>query len=339
MTQPPKAIVTGGAGFIGSHLVDALLAKGVWVIALDSLMTGRRKNIEAALSHPRFSFVQADVCDTDSLIGLFEGVDWVFHLAALADIVPSIQKPQLYFQNNVTGSLSVMEAARQTGVRKVIYAASSSCYGVPDVYPTPESAPIRPEYPYALTKYLGEQIVLHWGKVYDVPVLSLRLFNVYGPRSRTTGAYGAVFGVFLSQLLHGQPLTIVGDGAQSRDFTFVSDVAEAFAAAAASVHRGDVFNVGSGGHYSVNLLVDLLGAKARVHIPKRPGEPDCTFADTTKICNMIGWKPKVSFEAGVQLMLKQLEDWRDAPVWTPESIAKATQDWFTYLSPRGVTTA
>lgn len=184
-----------------------------------------------------------------------------------------------------------------------------------------------------MTKYVGEELVLHWAKVYKLPALSLRLFNVYGPRSRTTGAYGAVFGVFLAQKLNGKPYTVVGDGQQTRDFTYVTDVANAFVHAAQSEASGEAINVGSGNHYSVNYLVSLLGGE-KVHIPKRPGEPDCTFAETAKIKHLLNWAPQVSFEQGVQNMLDAIENWRDAPVWDPSSIDHATTAWFKYLGPK-----
>ena len=172
---------------------------------------------------------------------------------------------------------------------------------------------------------------MHWAKVYGLPAVALRLFNVFGPRSRTSGTYGAVFGVFLSQKLNNKPLTIVGDGSQSRDFTFVTDVADAFIAAAQSEVSGEYFNVGSGGHYTVNELVQLIGGES-TQIPKRPGEPDITFADTQKIKSQLGWAPKVSFEEGTKAVLDQIEYWREAPVWTPETIKEATKSWFKYLS-------
>jgi UDP-glucose 4-epimerase len=163
-----------------------------------------------------------------------------------------------------------------------------------------------------------------------LPVVSLRLFNVYGPRSRTSGTYGAVFGVFLAQKLAGKPFTVVGDGTQTRDFTFVSDVVEAFVKAADSTVSGEIFNVGSGGTYSVNRLVELLNGPI-THLPKRPGEPDCTLADITRIKKSLGWKPKVSFEEGVRIMLDHIDYWRQAPIWTPQTIAEATKEWFAYL--------
>jgi UDP-glucose 4-epimerase len=324
-------IVTGGAGFIGSHLVDALMAEGRSVLVIDDLAVGRRSNLAQHAASPRFRFVEASVSDRARMKELFEGADRVFHLAAMADIVPSVQNPQRYFDANVNGCYAVAEAVRQHRVRKLLYAASSSCYGIPASYPTPETAAIDPRYPYALTKYLGEQILLHWGQVYDMPVTSLRLFNVYGPRARTSGTYGAVFGVFLAQKLAGKPLTIVGDGSQTRDFTYVTDVVRAFLRAAERGRNGAIYNVGSGATVSVNRLAELIGTQEIVRIPKRPGEPDCTFADTTRITAELGWKAEVPIEAGVAAMMANLEYWRDAPVWTADRIADATQDWFKYI--------
>lgn len=326
-----NVLVTGGAGFIGSHLVDLLLSKGHRVLALDNLCGGRMRNLQEAEKNPSFRFALADIRDPKSLEGLFDGIDWVFHLAALADIVPSIEKPRDYFETNVDGTFNVLQAAKQANVKRFLYAASSSCYGIPSQYPTPETAPISPQYPYALTKYLGEQLVLHWAQVYKLPAISLRLFNVFGPRSRTTGVYGAVFGVFLAQKLHQKPFTIVGDGNQTRDFTYVADVADAFYTAAQSDLVDEFMNVGSSGHYSVNRAAELLGGPI-TYIPKRPGEPDCTFADVSKIQQKLGWKASISFEEGIQRLLFRIEDFREAPLWEPESIKQATQSWFQYLT-------
>lgn len=328
-----RALVTGGAGFIGSHLCEMLLARGHEVVIVDSLACGQMKNLKSVEGHARLKFVKADICNMAALRPAFDNIDWVFHLAALADIVPSIEHPEQYYDTNVSGTFNVLECARAAGIKRFVYAASSSSYGIPDIYPTPETAPIRPQYPYALTKHMGEELVLHWARTYKLPAISLRLFNVYGPRSRTTGAYGAVFGVFLAQKLKAKPFTVVGDGKQTRDFTYVNDVAEAFIRAAESSLSGESLNVGSGGHYSVNRLVELIGGEV-VYIPKRPGEPDCTFADTSKIKRLLKWQPKVSFEDGVHRMLEQLEDWRDAPVWDPASIRRATATWFQYLGTK-----
>ena len=335
MTLSSKhVVVTGGAGFIGSHLVQRLLGDGHRVTVLDNLSTGRISNLGDVPHKDRMGFVQADVSQENALAGVFDGADWVFHLAALADIVPSIQNPLAYHRSNVDGTVVVLEAARKAGVKRFVYAASSSCYGIPVQVPTDETAKVQPMYPYALTKYLGEQYVMHWNSVYGLPCLSLRLFNVFGPRARTTGTYGAVFGVFLAQKLAGRPFTVVGDGMQTRDFTFVTDVVDALVCAAQSDAQCEVMNVGSGGTYSVNYLVELLGGDV-TYVPKRPGEPECTFADTTKIRRILGWKPKVSFEEGVQVMLHTIEDWRSAPVWDRNSIAVATEDWFRYLGISG----
>lgn len=331
-TTNPVALVTGVAGFIGSHLAERLLADGHRVIGIDDLSIGRVGNLDFAKSAQGsggFAFHRRDVA-ADPLDDLFAEAEWVFHLAALADIVPSIERPLIYHRANVDGTVRVLEAARKAGARRFLYAASSSCYGIPEEAPTPETAPLRPMYPYALTKCLGEQYVMHWARTYGLPAISLRMFNVFGLRHRTTGAYGAVFGVFLAQKLAGKPFTVVGDGTQTRDFTYVTDVADACITAAASDITGEIFNVGSGGHYSVNKLVGLLGGDV-VHIPRRPAEPDITFADTRKIEHMLGWRAKVSFEEGVKRMLEHIDLYRDAPVWEPDTIAEATADWFRFL--------
>lgn len=327
---PIHSIVTGGCGFIGSHLTELLLKKGHRVTVIDSLVTGRKSNLAAVAQHPLLTVVEADLSKPADWTWYFKDAQRVYHLAALADIVPSLQKPLDYYAANVTGTAYVLEAARQYQLKRFLYVASSSCYGLAEIFPTPETAPVRPEYPYALTKWMGEQMAFHWGQVFGLSVVSCRLFNVFGPRSRTTGAYGAVFGVFLKQKLSGQPLTVVGDGTQTRDFTYVTDVVEALWAASESDISGECFNVGSGKPQSVNYLADLIGGP-RNSIPKRPGEPDCTFADIQKIQQRLGWKPRFSFEEGVKRMLASINDWQDAPLWTPESIKEATKEWFQYL--------
>ncbi len=325
-----RCLITGGSGFIGSHLAELLLCEHHDVVVLDDLSTGRQENLASCVPIKNLEFHKVDVREHRNIIPYFEGVDWVFHLAALADIVPSIQQPLSYMRAGVDATVSVLEAARLSGVSRFIYAASSSCYGIPDQYPTPEVADIRPQYPYALAKNLAEQCVMHWHQVYQLPCVSLRLFNVYGPRARTSGTYGAVFGVFLAQKLAGKPFTVVGDGTQTRDFTFVTDVAEAFLRAAEWSGSGEIMNVGSGDTYSINRLIELLGGE-QVHVPKRPGEPDCTFADTAQIQQSLGWKPKVSFEDGVKIMLDNIHMWEEATVWDSNSIAEATKDWFKHL--------
>jgi UDP-glucose 4-epimerase len=324
-----KAIVTGGAGFIGSHMVDLLVKEKFELLVIDNLINGREENINKSSN---VKFLKADISDYSvSLDEYFEDVDYVFHFAAMADIVPSINNPLLYHKANVDGTINILEAAKKSkNLKKFVYAASSSCYGIPDNYPTLETSSIKPEYPYAHTKRIGEEYVLHWGQIYKIPVVSMRFFNVYGPRHRTSGTYGAVFGVFLAQLLNNKPLTIVGDGEQTRDFTFVTDVVDACYTVAKSDITNEIFNVGSDNTYSVNYLVELLGGE-KVYIPKRPGEPDCTYADISKIKKMLNWTPKVSFEEGVKIMLENIEQWRESPVWNESSIQTATQDWFKYL--------
>ena len=322
--------MSGSAGFIGSHLVEKLLDEGNEVIGVDDLSVGKLDNLKDVLDSPRFTFINADVRNISNYASRIGKVDYIFHLAAKADIVPSIKYPREYFESNVEGTLALLEFARNLKIGKFLYTASSSCYGIPVTYPTSEDAKIDPKYPYALTKFLGEQLALHWGHVYGIPVISLRLFNVYGPRARTSGTYGAVFGVFLAQKVSGLPLTVVGDGNQTRDFTYVSDIVQAFIDSAWSDCANEVFNVGSGGSYSINRLVELLDCE-KVHIPKRPGEPDVTFADIARISSKIGWQPKVQFEEGVAMLIEQIDQWKSAPKWTVNDIEIATKEWFHFL--------
>ena len=326
-----KTIVTGGAGFIGSHLVDLLIANNHQVIVLDNFSTGRSANLDHVKD--KIQLIECDLSINGDWVRYFKDVDWVFHLAALADIVPSIQKPEAYFNANVNGTFNVIQACKIAEVKKIIYAASSSCFGIPDKYPTSETSAIKPQYPYALTKRIGEELVMHWAQVYQLPAVSCRFFNVYGTRSRTSGTYGAVFGVFLAQKLANKPMTIVGDGNQTRDFTYVTDVANALLEAAKSNKTEQIYNIGSGNTISINKLVQLLGGE-KTYIPKRPGEPDCTYADISKIKSDLNWAPKISIEEGVKLVLDNIEYWRNAPLWTPDTIANETEDWFKYLGKK-----
>lgn len=324
-----KVLVTGVAGFIGSHLLVKLLSHEIDVVGLDNLSIGKISNINNYLKDPKFEFHNGDIRDLKLVNKLVSKIDAIIHLAALADIVPSIESPDEYFSTNVTGTFNIVAAAKQYNISRIIYAASSSCYGIPDKYPTPENSPIDTKYPYALTKYLGETIVLHWSQVYKLSAISLRLFNVYGLRARTSGTYGAVFGVFLAQKKAGMPLTIVGDGNQTRDFTNVKDVVEAMYLALLSDKQG-IYNVGTGNPVSVNEIAELIGGD-KVFIPKRPGEPDSTNADVSKISKDLGWQSKISIENGVSEMITHIGDWEGAPVWDVESINKATESWFKYL--------
>jgi UDP-glucose 4-epimerase len=331
MTLPRKiAVVTGGAGFIGSHMVDLLVERGYGVRVIDNLVGGREANIAHHAGNPDVVFEQSDIRAYQPGHSLFAGVDYVIHFAGIGDIVPSIERPLEYMSVNVQGTAHMLDCARHAGVKKFVYAASSSCYGLAAT-PTREDHPIAPQYPYALSKFQGEQAAFHWHKVYRLPVNAIRIFNAYGTRSRTSGAYGAVFGVFLKQKLAGKPFTVIGDGTQRRDFLYATDVAAAFLLAAETPIVGEIWNLGAGNPQSVNRLVELLDGPI-VHIPKRPGEPDCTWADIAKIQRGLGWSQKVSFEDGVRRVLDDIEYWRDAPLWTPDSIAKATVVWFNTLS-------
>ena len=324
-----KSIITGGAGFIGSHLCERLVDEGHEVTVLDNFSLGKKNNLKKIKN--KITIVKRDIRNLNSINNLFRGVQNVFHLAALADIVPSIENPDDYYSTNVTGTYNVLKASINNKVKRFIYSASSSCYGIPNEFPTKETSEILPQYPYALTKRLGEELVIHFANIYNLNATSLRLFNVYGPRAKTSGNYGAVFGVFLAQKIARKPFTIVGDGKQTRDFTFVSDVIEAMVRVSNKKNlRGNIFNVGSGKTISVNRIAKLLGGDKK-RIPKRPSEPDITFADISKITRKTGWKPKISIKDGIKVMLNNLNDWKDAPVWTPKKINKETKKWFFYL--------
>lgn len=324
-----KSIVTGGSGFIGSHLCQKLVSLGHEVVVIDNFSTGKINNLEKIKK--KIKIIKGDIRDYDTIKKLFKKVDNVFHLAALADIVPSIENPDDYFSTNVQGTFNVLKASKENNVRRFVYSASSSCYGIPKKYPTPETAEISTQYPYALTKRMGEELVVHFSKIYKLNANSLRFFNVYGPRARTSGTYGAVFGVFLAQKIAKKPFTIVGNGEQKRDFTYVSDIVDAIVQIFKIKNiRGEIFNVGSGKTVSVNKIAKLLGGK-KIFIPKRPGEPDITFANIKKIKNKTHWRPKISIEKGIKLILKSIDDWKNAPVWTPQKIKMATKKWFFYL--------
>jgi UDP-glucose 4-epimerase len=317
-------LITGAAGNIGSALAKKCLELGHKVWGIDDLSTGDADRIPYGVPCQALDLAQSDIPNFPT--------DIVIHCAALADIVPSIKDPQKYHDANVTGTVRLLEWARRKKTKpRFIYAASSSCYGDNPNYPTTELEPTNPKYPYALTKLIGEQYVMHYAEVYGIPAISLRLFNVYGPGFKTRGAYGAVFGVFLAQLANNKPLTVVGDGTQRRDFTHVDDVCRAFIAAMESSKTKEIYNVGSGMPLSVNMLVELLGNPLTVNIPKRPGEPDITWANTTKITRDLAWQPFVNPREGVASMLKNIKDYIDAPVWTKESINETTKEWFQCL--------
>tara|TARA_Y100001970_G_C14129183_1_gene800692 strand:+ start:267 stop:1274 length:1008 start_codon:yes stop_codon:yes gene_type:complete len=322
--------VTGGAGFIGSHLVKELSNYECKIIIIDNLSTGRLSNIKQFLKKKNIKFIKKDLSKIRNLKYILNKTDYIFHLAALADIVPSIENPKKYFQSNVISTFNLLNNLNINKIKKFIYIASSTCYGIPKKYPTSENQKIDTKYPYALTKNIGEQLVTHWSNIYKLKSITLRLFNVYGTKSRTSGTYGAVFGVFLAQKLKNFPLTVVGDGKQLRDFTYVTDVVNAILIAAKSKKTNQIYNIASGKPRSVNEIVKYLDHK-KVNIRKRPGEPDITWANISKAKKDLKWKPTISFEKGIEILLKNINYWKNAPVWTKSKINKATKNWFKYL--------
>lgn len=333
-----KVVVTGGAGFIGSHLVNVLLRAGYEVHSIDLAHSYDRGNLREHERNPRLvgwadDLAQASERDLDYY---FRGARYVFHIAGRADQVPSVAEPRSYYEANVTATLNVLEAARRAScVEKLVYAASSSCYGAKPVSPTRESAPCEPHHPYALTKYLGEQMAMYWGQMYDLPVISLRMFSVYGPRVHSSGVYGQVLGILMAQRAHGMPLTVVDPGSQTRDFVHVEDVCRAYLLAATTPRvRQKVFNVGSGVSTTINWLARLIGGEGPENptfaggypikrIPPRPGEVQSTMADICEIKRCLGWAPTISFEDGIRELLTHLDDWSNDPVLTQAQMQEA----------------
>lgn len=294
-TAKKSILVTGGAGFIGSHLTDALIQKGCRVAIIDNLSTGKKENI-----NPRAEFYKLDIRNFAAIKPVFKKIDYVFHLAALARIQPAIIDPIGANEVNIDGTLNVLVAARDSKVKKVIYSASSSSYGDQKKLPLAEEMIARPKSPYSVQKYVGELYSKLFFELYGLPTVSLRYFNVYGPRESGRGPYATVIGIFLRQKASGQPLTIVGDGSQRRDFTYVADVVRAnILAMEKPVGRGEVINIGVGKNYNVKELAKLIGGPT-VHIPPRPGEMKATLADIRRAKKLLGWRTKFSLKEGIK---------------------------------------
>tara|TARA_B100000900_G_C20589364_1_gene720999 strand:+ start:297 stop:1292 length:996 start_codon:yes stop_codon:yes gene_type:complete len=330
-----KVVVTGGAGFIGSHLTEKLISikKIKKVIVIDHFEDGSKKNLIKVKDSKKLKIIKENITKLDKIEKFFKGIDYVFHLAAIADIVPSVVKPKEYLDTNFIGTINILEASRKYKVKKIIYAASSSCYGLANNNDISENAKISTLYPYSFSKNIAEQAVVHWSEVYGLKYISLRLFNVYGLRSRTTGAYGAVMGVFLKQKLSKKPFTVVGDGKQKRDFINVYDVVEAFIKGAFSKSINQIYNVGTGKPNSVNKLVKILKGK-KIYIPERPGEPKFLKAKIKKIKKQLKWSPKIKFEDGVNELIQNIKYWKSAPLWNKKNIKQATKIWFKNLKKK-----
>ncbi|MFQ6082607.1 MAG: SDR family oxidoreductase [Candidatus Aminicenantia bacterium] len=299
MNNKTTCLVTGGAGFIGSHLVDALIEKGDLVLVIDNLSTGKKEYI-----NPKAKFFEVDLGDFKKIRPVFEGVDFVFHLAAVPRLVPSIQDPISAHQNNLTSTLNVLVASKEAKVKKLIYASSTSVYGNQKNLPLREETRPNPLNPYALQKYAGELYCKIFAELYGFSTVSLRYFNVFGPRQSSEGDYACVIGIFLRQKKEGKPLTIVGDGNQRRDFSYVKDVVRAtILAAEKNVGGGEVINVAAGNNYSVNELAEIIGGP-KINIPLRPGEIRESLADISKAKKLLGWEPKYNLETGLKEIMK-----------------------------------
>ena len=297
-----RVLVTGGAGFIGSHLVDKLIKEGYKVIVIDNLSTGRKENLNPAYfsgENPKAEFYQLDIRDFEKISPLFKGIEFVFHLAAIPRVPISVENPIVTSQVNILGTINVFKASVDAGVKRVIFSSSSSVYGNQDKLPLKETMVPAPVSPYALQKLTGERFAKLFFKLYGIQIISLRYFNVYGPRIGFDSEDSLVLGKFLRQNAEGKPLTIYGDGKQTRAFCYVDDVAEANIKAALSqkVKGDEVINIGSTKSYSINYLANLIGGKKK-YLPPRKGDVLHTKADITKAQELLDWEPKVSFEQG-----------------------------------------
>ncbi len=297
-----KILVTGGAGFIGSHLVDALLQKGHKVLVIDNISTGKRENL-----NEKAEFHELDLADLEKIKPLFKGVDFVFHLAAVPKIMVSIENPVSAHQNNLTNTLNILIAAKEARAKKVIYASSTSVYGDQATLPVREDVKPNPLNPYGVQKYTGELYCKVFSEIFNLPTVCLRYFNVFGPRQSFEGDYACVAGIFLRQKANKKPLTIVGDGTARRDFTYVKDVVRAtILAAESNVGGGEVINIASGNNYSVNELAGIIGG-ATVNTPPRPGEIKESLGDIQKAKELLGWEPEYDMEKGLKEMMKNHE--------------------------------
>jgi UDP-glucose 4-epimerase len=294
-----KIIVTGGAGFIGSHLVDKLIERNHEVSVIDNLSTGKREYI-----NPKANFFELDISSFETIKSIFKNIDFVFHLAAIPRIPLSIKKPLQTNEVNITGTLNILMASKEAGVKKVIYTSSSSAYGQQSELPMREDMTACPLNPYALQKYVGELYCKIFSEIYKLPTVSLRYFNVYGSRQPEQGTYAPVMGIFLRQKAEGRPLTVTGDGEQTRDFTHVSDVVEAniLAMESEKADKGEVINVGAGENHSVNEIARMVGGEI-TYIPLPAGEMRDTLADISKARELLGWEPKVNLEQGINNLL------------------------------------
>lgn len=296
-------LVTGGAGFIGSHLTEALLAQGHRVRVLDNLSTGKRENIPAEAE-----FFEADLCDLEAIRPAFEGVDGLFHVGALPRVPLSIAQPVETAKSNIMGTLNALVAARDAKVKRVVYSATSSAYGNQEQLPlTPDMRP-NPLNPYALQKYVGELFCQQFSSLYGLETVCLRYFNVYGPRMANDGAYVTVIAIFMRQMKAHETLTIDGDGEQTRDFTHVKDVVSANIAAMQSpkVGNGEVLNVGNGERYSVNFIAKKISKDiSHRESPRGKGEARDTLADISLTKQLLSWNPQIAFEQGLIDLLRK----------------------------------
>lgn len=325
-----RSLVTGAAGFLGSHLVDHLIKEGHEVIALDNEANGTWENLAQWSNHPRFKKVHQDILELSCDDPHFQNLDYIFHLAGLECPISSIKNPEVFFTTNVNGTIKVLQAARQSDLKKFIFASSSSIYGVAST-PTLETDSTHPLTPSGLSKLQAEEAVFHWGELFSLPTVSLRIFNAYGPRNISRLFPGSVFSLWMKQKAEGMNLTIVGNGQHARDFVYCTDVSNALYIAAIEGNDGEAYNVGSGRSIELCELATLLKSKT-TSLKDLKDEPIKVWADISKFQFDCNWQPRVPIESGVAFSLDVLEDWNKAPLWDTSKLDSFFSTWFEVYS-------
>lgn len=330
METTTRSLVTGAAGFLGSHLVDLLMKEGHEVIAIDNEINGNWNNLIQWEQNPRFKKLHKDINEIERDDESFQNLDYVFHLAGIECPTLSIKKPEVFFHTNVLGTVKVCQAAKQSKLKKFVFASSSSLYGDAST-PTLETDNVSPMTPSCLSKSQAEEIVFHWAEVYDFPAISLRIFNAFGPRSKTKLYPGSVFNIWFKQHLNKEPLTVIGDGSDARDFIYCTDVANAFFIAALQGKSEEIYNIGSGTATELNTIINKLGGK-RIKLKHLDDKPEKTWANVSKFQFDCNWQPRIPFETGLSYCLEVISDWENSNSWDQEKLDQFFESWFEVYS-------
>ena len=329
MSDHPVALITGGAGFLGSHLVDLLMKNDFHVKVMDNFSNGSRENLKQWEKSPRFEVKEMDIYDLEENDSFFQGLDYIFHLAGIEDSLTSLKDPIRFMNTNVIGSAKVMNAAKQSKLKKFVFAGSSASYGIPNT-PTLESDGTGPLTPSGLSKLQAEEVCFHWGEVFDIPVTAARIYNAYGPRCLHRQHSGQLFSIWMKQKLSGEPLSIFGKGEEKQDFIYCTDVANALYTLALEGEDGEFYNVGSGKPVSLSEFASMISEKINC-MDTLEGKAIETWADLGKIEFKTSWAPKVPLEKGLEFSLQVINDWEKATNFSQEKLDKYQKEWKSFF--------